>query len=256
MQTASTSKIIWVVLGLLVIIGGAYGLTRSYSSEPVETEQASVSPSVMGESESSNSEKAAQVADTSTTKASFFDLLGKAGAQKCAVTQSSTLNKSSGTFYSSNGKGRGDFESTILSGAGKGMVTRSSMIMDGDVVYMWDPATKKGMKIATSDMKNPAPTNGSQAMTNDVAEQFKQSYDYNCESWKADATLFVPPKDVEFMDMAEMMKGMQGMVPQAGAASGATGSAMPQGMDMSAMCAQCDQAGDGREACRSALGCN
>jgi hypothetical protein len=197
------------------------------------------------------------------TKASFKELLGKAGAQKCSVSQSSDISKSEGVFYVANGKGRGDFVSTVLSGPGAGTVIKSAMIMDGDTIYTWDDTTKQGMKMSLSGMEkmaDGAPKTGTTKTPSAVtAEQFNQTYDYKCEDWKVDASLFATPTSVQFMDMNDMMKNMPTMgggertLPASPAANTAPG--MPKGMDMSAMCGSCDQAGEQRDACRAALGC-
>ncbi len=252
MQTLGTQKGIAIVVGMLIIITSAYFLLRSSSSMPEEGQR------TLDES----TETATEQATEEPARGSFKDLLGKSGSQKCVVSQSSTMSKSSGTFYISNGKGRGDFESTVLSGPGAGTMTKSSMIMDGDIIYTWDESTKQGMKIsaATLDGSSATPASGGATNANVSAQQFAQSYDYDCEDSRVDDSIFTPPAGIEFMDMNEMMKGLPNMgdlkMPTGGTSQGAgvSGSA-PAGMDMSAMCSSCDQAGDGRDACRAALGC-
>jgi|GEM_PF-702972 len=255
MQTLTTQKIVAIVIGLLVILGGGYALLNMEGDSSMEVAGDGTSNSIaVGEPNPS-----APVSPSA--KGSFKDLLGKAGAQKCTVSQESDISKSTGVFYVSGGKGRGDFQNTVLSGAGAGTISQTSMIMEGDTIYAWDVSTKQGMKMSMTDMeKNAQPTGTTQAPTNTAAQQFNQSYDYTCENWKVDSTLFTPPTGVVFMDIGELMKGLQGGVgvptqPITGA-SGAGSVGAPSGVDMSAMCASCDQAGDGRDACRSALGCN
>jgi len=45
---------------------------------------------------------------------------------------------------------------------------------------------------------------------------------YECERWTVDASLFVPPPDVEFTDMTAMMEAMMQDMPE--------GMTMPTGM--------------------------
>lgn len=250
MQTLTTQKIIAIVLGLLVVLGGGYALLNKERDTKIEVAgEGAVNSIAVGEPNPS-------APQSPSTKGSFKDLLGKAGAQKCTVSQSSDISKSTGVFYVSGGKGRGDFENTIISGPGAGTVSKTSMIMEGDTIYAWDASTKQGMKLSMTEMQNTTPSAGTaQAPANTATEQFNQSYDYTCEDWRIDASLFVAPRDVVFSDISELMKSLPSATQKTGA-SGAGSVSVPSGMDTSAMCASCDQAGEGREACRSALGCN
>ena len=224
MQPNSTSKIIAIVVGLLVVLGGGWFMFMGSDDSNTLQETANEGEvAVEGEAVDETPNAVKTESTTGSVKASFKDLLGKTGSQKCTVTQSSDISRSSGVFYLSGGKGRGDFESTVVSGPGAGVTTKNSMIMEGDTVYVWDGSTKEGMKMAMSEMgKTPTGTTGAPS-TNEIADQFNQAYDYDCVSWKADASLFVPPADVTFMDMAELMKGLQGMgaMPGAGGTAGA-----------------------------------
>lgn len=250
MQTTSTSKILAIVIGLLVILGGGWFMFMGGDKTATPSEQTSeTGVAVKGEALEETPNAAKPKETTATTKASFKDLLGRTGSQKCTITESNDISRSSGVFYTSGGKGRGDFESTVVSGPGAGVTTKNSMILDGDTVYIWDAGSSEGMKMSMTEMGK-TPAGGTPVPSqNEVADKFNQAYDYDCSSWKADPSLFVPPAGVTFADFAELMKSMQGMgaMPSAGGSGG--------GMDMSAMCASCDQTGDGRDACRAALGC-
>lgn len=251
MQTTGTQKIIWAVIGVIVLAGAFMLLQKggpadTPSLEGVNTEQKG--DTVTGETPV----KAVPVnPDEVSAKASFKDLLGKAGAQKCTVSQSSDLSKSSGVFYTAGGKGRGEFESTILSGPAKGTVSQAKIIIDADTMYTWDEKTKQGIKLSLKDADGGASLGDAGSS---MATQLNQSYDYDCESWKADPSMFVVPAGVVMTDMSAMMKSLPQV--QVGGQGEASMGGMPAGMDMSAMCASCDQAGAERDACRAALGCN
>jgi hypothetical protein len=202
--TTGTQKIVWAVIGLVAIVGAVIlfqkgGPVEAPLEQATNTEQKG--ETVTGETPA----KEVPVATSEvSTKASFKDLLGKAGAQKCSVSQSSDISKSTGTFYFSGGKGRGTFESTVLSGPGAGVTSKNSMIMEGETIHVWDETTKQGMTLSLAGTAGA----GGAAPANPMAEQFNQAYDYDCESWKADASMFVRPSDVTFMDMSEMMKSL------------------------------------------------
>jgi hypothetical protein len=248
-KTDTHKKIVLAVIALLVLVGGGYMLMGKGDAVTPDTQEEvgtiQKGDSVTGE----NPTKETPVAQRDNkAQGSFKDLLGKTSAQKCTVSQSSTISKSSGVFYSSGGKGRGEFESAILSGPGKGTVSKASIIIDGDTMYTWDDTTKQGIKLSLTGTDGNA--------QNDMVSQMNQAYDYDCVSWKADASMFVPPAGIVMTDMSEMMKSLPKM-PVAGKLPVApvTPTGMPSGIDMSAMCGSCDQAGDERDACRAALGC-
>jgi hypothetical protein len=44
------------------------------------------------------------------------------------------------------------------------------------------------------------------------AEDIDTKYDYTCNAWSADSTLFTPPTNVIFNDMSAMMQQMEGMM--------------------------------------------
>ena len=68
--------------------------------------------------------------------------------------------------------------------------------------------------------------------------------------------MFVVPAGVVMTDMSAMMKSLPAIQTGGQGQGEASIGGMPAGMDMSAMCASCEQAGAERDACRAALGCN
>jgi hypothetical protein len=258
MQTFFTSKIAAVIIGLVAVSGAGYVYVSSESFGT--SEEVAVESEVKAEGEVRNTED-----DTKdiSTKGSLKTLLGLVGAQKCTVSQVSDISKSSGVFYLSDGKGRGDFESTVLSGPGAGVTMKTSMIMDAETIYTWDEGTKQGMKMSMVELSGAAGADASvssSAGANAAADQFNQSYDYDCEKWVPSAGVFTPPSGVKFTDMSEMMKALPNIGASASGKASVSGSAGAGasgmgGMDMSAMCGSCDQAGAQRDACRAALGC-
>lgn len=108
---------------------------------------------------------------------------------------------------------------------------KSNMIVDTDFSYMWDPATKKGMKFAIpKDLPTPTPgavmkpTTPGVPQTPDLSDanawlEAQKEYDINCTPANLSDSEFVPPTDVEFQDLSVMMKQMPGQ-PGAGAGMG------------------------------------
>lgn len=131
------------------------------------------------------------------------DLLTKGVSQECTYSYADAqTGKSEGTMYIANGKMSGDFTLTSL----EGELTRGRMINDGAYTYTWDDATKTGMKIAMTESLEKA---GEDAIANNpqVFEMDKKT-DYRCRLWVADPTRFIPPTDVQFTDLSQMMENL------------------------------------------------
>lgn len=83
-----------------------------------------------------------------------------------------------------------------------------------------------------------------------------EEVDMDCREWSADASKFVPPSNVEFTDMSQMMGQMRAAM---GSVDGVRGADGTTGFDMQAMkCQACDQvpAGPDRDQCRQMMGCS
>lgn len=183
----------------------------------------------------------------SNTPKSLSDFLSMTGTLKC--TFSNSTNNSSGTVYVSNGKMRGDFQST-----NNGTAQQSHMVNDGTFVYFWVDG-QNGTKMSLSAIKNEeaqvsgTPSNNSQPQG---GMDMHQKSIYSCSPWVANSSVFTPPASVTFTDYSAMMQKAQ------------PGSSLPQGSAASnsmhgttAECAECNQApaGAARNQCLSALHC-
>ncbi|MEN8251993.1 MAG: hypothetical protein ABFQ53_00205 [Patescibacteria group bacterium] len=166
-----------------------------------------------------------------STKISASKLFEMGGKQKC--TWSDEKNNVAGTTYMDGERMRMETKNAISGANGK--TGDSFMINDGEYTYSWETMTKKGMKIkneAEEEMMETEISEGDASeyeskmgMGEGMEEMEEMEYEYNCEKWKVDESKFVPPTDVEFQDMNQMindmenrMKDLEGM----GGASGAT----------------------------------
>jgi len=180
--------VLWVLIGVIVLGGILYLATGKKSSAPATTSNTNV------ESSANTSANATPAANSSAAPQSLKDLLAFGGSQKCTFSDSG----SSGTFYVSGGKARGDFSSTV---AGKTEMTH--MIMDGQISYVWVDGQKQGFKMSASDM---ASAQSSAPAAAPKAVDANKKMDYSCSPWAADSTMFALPAGVQFMDMSAMMK--------------------------------------------------
>ena len=176
--------------------------------------------------------QAVTASEKESSSGSLAALVQRGGSWTCSVTHSSDQDSTKGKVYVSDGKIRGDFTSTVPN---VGPV-ESHMIADGQSVYVWSSMMQSGMKMPQTE------TGGKDSAMNHQ-DFYNQDYDYTCEPWTTDASMFAVPSDVTFNDMSHMM-------PPATPSSAA---GAPAGLN----CAMCDQAptAEAKAACRSALKC-
>lgn len=216
------NKNVAILIGVLIVfivIFGTYSLTKKSpqsltTQTPVTTEKKSTTQTIQG-----------------TLKSLL--LAGK--SQKCTYSNKLESASINGTVYVANGKIRGDFtsgtEQTKVNG---------HMIMDSGYAYVWSDMNKQGIKMAI-DLKQQLPT-GSPA--NSQTPDINQTFEYKCQEWAEDSTMFILPSTITFSTVA-----LPGTQP-----SGAT----PSGtINPAVACSICDKipAGSGRDVCRTQLHC-
>ena len=159
----------------------------------------------------------------------------------CTYEKTDENGKQAGTIYVANKKMRGQIEVSSSEGT-----YPMNILKTGDWQYMWGGplGETQGMKMpvsAASSHQSPHAKHG---------PDINEDMNYQCKPWPADESKFVPPSNVQFMEMGNMMPAAavmaQGEVPANGA-----------GMNMHTMqCSACEQAPEeAREQCRQALGC-
>lgn len=192
-------QIIIAVIALALLGGGVWYVLEGRMSG--ETNQ-------MSGSETTNE---SDLMSNLSGRGSFMNLLGFGNSIRCEFTSTFDGDVSSGVFYTNGSKYR--VEATTVTAEG---TFESNMIDDGAFTYMWGNSAEGEMAIkmehqamavsdgevtySNADFESPTPF--------DVEEEV----DYDCARWSASASMFVPPNDIEFMDMAAMMEAsMQGM---------------------------------------------
>jgi len=93
----------------------------------------------------------------------------------------------------------------------------SRMISDGTNVYIWDPTTKKGMKIPSvtpEELQAMAQQTGQNPNVPDFSdpaelEKLQQQYQVDCQPSIINVNEFQVPTEVEFQDMSQMMEMMK-----------------------------------------------
>ncbi len=189
-----------------------------------------------GLKEATDSSTAATTEQTQIGSGSLRTLFGSGKNLSCSVSykpvDADSTDAYNGTIYVSGNKMRMEFTTTA-----DGLSMKSNIIQDGTNGYMWGSSPQGTMAIKFTVDPAQADVQKQQQFNLD------QNVDYDCKNWSVDSSMFVPPSDIQFMDMSEMMN-----------------QAMPRGgADMkSAQCASCNQIGDAsaKAQCLQALSCN
>ena len=156
---------------------------------------------------------------------SFTSLMGLGKNITCEFSYSDEEGSGSGVSYFAGEHMRVDSTQTF-----DGKTTVGHMINDGAFVYSWteDAGTQYAIKMPVPDV-----TDVSAAQHTDVSSESEQQMiesdqevTYNCDRWDVDPSLFMPPNDIEFMDMGTMFEEMMENMPE--------GVTLPEGFDMPA----------------------
>lgn len=131
----------------------------------------------------------------------FRDLMKKGEAVKCEYKVTTEGFEQKNTLYISGEKMRMD-GITKMSGQKDIM---NHMINIDDYTYFWnEDGTNKGtkMKIESEDNSEELADVQDQNMQIDL----DTAIDMDCDKWKEDKSMFVPPSEITFDDFSEMMK--------------------------------------------------
>lgn len=155
---------------------------------------------------------------------SFASLLGLGRDISCEYSYTDDDgNAGSGEGYFSGNLMRVDSVLTDTDGT----VYTSHMINDGTTMYTWTETTDGtfAVMMPAAEFEEDPSDYMYESETETTGEvSVEQEVEYDCEGWSVDASVFVPPSDVEFTDMAAMMESMMQGLPE--------GFEMPEGFPM------------------------
>ncbi len=159
---------------------------------------------------------------------SLRDLLALGQSQKCTFTSTVENSTNTGTVYISGNNMRGDFISQVSGPSGAKIA--SHMINDGKEMRMWTDGETMGflMDVSAEGSTSDSDTTTSNTEYQTPIDLDDTETDYRCESWSVNASFFVPPTNVTFHSMADMMQGMT--IPM-GAGSAGSDAGMGAGME-------------------------
>ena len=103
------------------------------------------------------------------------------------------------TMYFKGGKIRSEYS--------LGSGTENIALVDNNRVWNWQPKEKKGV-VFSIDLFKGKTTPDNQSYDKEAIIKQAEKYRQNCQVENLPNSLFVPPADIKFQDMNEIMKGM------------------------------------------------
>jgi hypothetical protein len=193
-----TGTIIFFV-GSVIIIGGGTLVFMLVTKPAVDTLPALINVATT----TTTIEK-----DTTTGSASIQSLMTGANDKniECTFVFTGTGMRSEGTGFFIDGKARVD---TLYSDNASKQIA-SYLIIDtpADTMYLWSLVgdEQTGVKMLISDnekMATKLSANNPEVIPQQITPD--SNVQYTCRPWSPDLTVFIPPTDVEFTDIGEMM---------------------------------------------------
>jgi hypothetical protein len=186
---------IYILLILVAFFSTGCTLKNPLTKNTVENEETEVSDTDLGREETENS----------SAIGSLNDLLALNKPQKCTWEQTIGDKTISATIYI-NGK---SFKQELPMGEAGTFYGMS----DGTSFYSWSDKTPNGVKMNMSeanktaeDLKKDNPTLGESAV------DLNKNYNFKCVNWTVDASKFVVPTDISFVDLADFTKDLGNMM--------------------------------------------
>ncbi len=176
----------------LLVLGGGLVAAKQYTSQHRNTNQT-------------------QTQQQTTSKQTLADIFKKKESMVCTIKTDGRVSK----IYIKGDKIRFEGDTTI---DGK-QAGKTYFIQNGQYSYMWNDQSNKGLKFPTEseDVNDESPEDNSpQAETakpfdlQAMKAQWENS-NYQCQPQKLNDDIFMPPANIKFQDMSQLMKTMEEM---------------------------------------------
>jgi hypothetical protein len=143
---------------------------------------------------------------------SFAELMSRGIDMSCTFSSDFNGAVTTGTMYFGDGAYRMSSESTV-----SGMQIVSNIIYTNEKTYTWTE-TPQGAQAFVMDSVAPVPAQNTQVdpdmldtqmdttVQNVQGTQMDMHMTYDCSPWAVDTSYFVPPSDIEFVDMQSLMQ--------------------------------------------------
>lgn len=174
------------VVAVVVIIGALWYFSAGNG--------AGILSGVMMPGDGAAAPQTAQQQTPGGTSMSLRALLASGESQVCTFDETIADTPTSGIVYVGGGQARTDFSATQ-----QGTSMSVHIVSDGEDMYTWIDGMKDGFKASmTAEMPDAARQQGFDP---------DKSMEYHCQAWTVDESMFVKPADVNFRDMAALLKG-------------------------------------------------
>lgn len=188
--------------------------------------------------------KQQETSQEETFTSSLNELLKKGKSIKCTYGYNEDGQNLKGTTYINKNKFRSDFDMKQIDGK----TVKGYAINDSEYIYTWTDEDDNGTKMKISEMEKMqkninSNTEGDKNSEYEDYSTYDEVMDYKCVNWKVNNDKFIPPKNINFMDMTEQMKKLQETMNNFG--------------NDGDLCGICEQlpAGEDKDECRKSLGC-
>ncbi|MDP3899913.1 MAG: hypothetical protein Q8Q23_02420 [bacterium] len=193
---------------------------------------------------------------------SIQSLISRGKPVKCAYSGEDDNGSFSGTTYIADSKARQDAESVV-----DGKTYTVHTIIDDKIAYFWtteDPQQgfKLDMNLNEEELaeynekrnETDEELNANLNTGDEEKKEWEKDFDFKCNNWQADSSVFNLPDDVEFVDPSEIIKQAD-ILNEADLPASADDS---EELDINelkkSLCATCDSSPEAEE-CRRGLGC-
>jgi hypothetical protein len=188
-----------IIIIAAIILGGGAGTYKAVQKSKEKKAQMEANTEVTA----SSTDNASVMASSTTrlevkNRGTLRALIAQNKNLICTVKSDATTGSAEGTVYLSGTDMRGDF---VLKNSGS--TVNSHMIKLGSTMYAWSDGGQ-GVKMDVT-----ASANSNAGVKS--ATGLDESYSYECKDWSKDASQFVIPTTVTFIDVNAMINGQGGV---------------------------------------------
>jgi len=194
--------IVMIVVFLFLLLGASAFALKSYNDAKAQKAQRDLEMlQAPNQTETTQSEP---ISSKEKIQGSLFDLFNRGSNLNCTFSGTQAEQDISGTIYISGKKMRGTFEIEMP----QATIT-SNMVSDGEYMYSWSDLLPQGFKMKLSEVEAQAnaevtdPKLSKEALEN--MKKFQQNFDYECDKWAVDSSMFNVPGNVTFTDYSLLM---------------------------------------------------
>lgn len=196
LMLANSMKHSLIIAAIIIGIAGiAYMLWAEPAVAPTEPTSTGEEVTIPAESEATTS---------GSGEGTLADFFAADDSVYCTFTgRDGEAATSEGEFWYANQKLRVESITRV-----DGEVYTSNMINDGDRTFIWGGTADGAQAIV---MDNELTTDASTAYevgASDARVDMEQTIEYDCQSWVEQSAQFVPPSNINFIDVSDMMDGV------------------------------------------------